>query len=81
MSVQLKLNVDQISTAILLLDEEEKQALKKRLPALLELEPEELENLGWLRLAESAFSFWEDPEEDIYNDLIPMGPNPDGNTE
>ena len=81
MSVQLKLNVDQISTAILLLDEEEKQALKKRLPALLELEPDELENLGWLRLAESAFSFWEDPEEDIYNDLIPTGPNAAGNAE
>lgn len=60
---------------------EKKEALKKRLPALLELEPDELENLGWLRLAESAFSFWEDPEEDIYNDLIPTGPNPDGNTE
>ncbi len=71
MSVQLKLNVDQVSIAILLLDQDEKKELKQRLPALLELEPDELEDMGWLRLAESAFSFWEDPEEDIYNDLIP----------
>ncbi len=71
MSVQLKLNVDQISVAILLLDQEEKIELRQRLPALLKLESDELEDVGWLRLAESAFSFWEDAEEDIYNDLIP----------
>jgi len=71
MSVQLKLNVDQISVAILLLDQEEKRDLRQRLPALLELESDELEDVGWLRLAESAFSFWEDAEEDVYNDLIP----------
>lgn len=81
MNVQLKLNVDQISTAILLLDEAEKEALKKRLPALLELDPDELEDLGWLWLAESAFSFWKDPEEDVYNDLIPTGPNGGSNSD
>lgn len=39
------------------------------IPYLLELEPEELEDLGWLRVAESALNSWGDPEED--DDLIP----------
>jgi len=55
----------------MLLDQEEKRDLRQRLPALLKLESDELEDVGWLRLAESAFGFWEDSEEDIYNDLIP----------
>lgn len=71
MSMQLKLNVDQISAAIVLLDQEEKRELRQRLPALLEVMPDELEEMGWLRLAESAFTFWDDPAEDIYNDMIP----------
>ena len=71
MSIQLKLSVDQVSAAILLLNHEEKTELQLRLPTLLELEADKLEDMAWLRLAESAFSFWEDPEEDIYNDLIP----------
>lgn len=71
MSMQLKLNVDQISAAIVLLDQEEKRELRQRLPALLEVIPDELEEMGWLRLAESAFTFWDDPGEDIYNDMIP----------
>lgn len=81
MSVQLKLSVDQISIAILLLDDHEREVLKKRLPALLELEPDELEDLGWLQLAQPAFSFWEDPEEDVYNDLIPERPHGADNAE
>lgn len=73
MDIQLRLNVDQVSTAILLLSQAEKRVLQERLPLLLR--PEEdldaLEQLGWLQAAESAFDFWNDPEEDLYNDLIP----------
>jgi len=46
--------------------------LKQRLSALLNLTQEAVEDLGWLKLAESAFSFWDDPVEDLYNDLIPQ---------
>ena len=72
MDLTLKLNVDQVSAAILLLEQEEKHVLKQRLSALLNLTPEAVEDLGWLKLAESAFSFWDDPVEDLYNDLIPQ---------
>lgn len=72
MDLTLKLNVDQVSAAILLLEQEEKQVLKQRLSALLNLTTEAVEDLGWLKLAESAFSFWDDPVEDLYNDLIPQ---------
>ncbi len=72
MSVALRLSLEQVSAAILLLDEQEKQQLKERLPLLLSLTPEEIEDMGWLQQAESAFSFWEDPAEDVYNDLIPV---------
>jgi len=72
MDLTLKLNVDQVSAAILLLEQEEKHVLKQRLSTLLNLTPEAVEDLGWLKLAEVAFRFWDDPAEDIYNDLIPM---------
>lgn len=71
MDKTLKLNVDQVSAAILLLEQDEKLVLKQRLSALLNLTEETAEDLGWLKLAESAFSFWDDSVEDIYNDLIP----------
>jgi hypothetical protein len=73
MNIQLRLNVDQVSTAILLLSQDEKRILQERMPILLN--PEEdldaLDHLGWLQVAESAFTFWNDPDEDVYNDLIP----------
>jgi len=72
MDLTLKLNVDQVSAAILLLEQDEKRVLKQRLSALLNLTQEAVEDLGWLKLAESAFSFWDDPVEDLYNDLIPQ---------
>ncbi len=71
MAVQLKLNVDQVSAAIMLLDQDEKRRLQHRLPTLLDIDLDKLENMGWLRLAESSFEFWNDPVEDIYNDLLP----------
>ena len=72
MNVTLKLNVDQIATAIFLLDQPEKEKLKERLPSLLALPSDATEELGWLYLAESGFEFWKDPAEDLYNDLIPV---------
>jgi len=72
MDLTLKLNVDQVSAAILLLEQDEKRVLKQRLSALLNLTQEAVDDLGWLKLAESAFSFWDDPVEDLYNDLIPQ---------
>ena len=71
MTMQLRLTVDQVSTAIVLLNQTEKRKLKQRLPLLMGIDQDELDDLGWLRLAESAFEFWDDPAEDIYDDLVP----------
>ena len=73
MSLALKLTVEQISTAILLLDKEEKSKLRKRLPVLMEVDAQEWEEMGWMSLAESAFDFWNDPEEDVYDDFVVSG--------
>ena len=70
MSVQLRLSVDQVSAAILLLDPKEKNELKQRLPLLMALDQDDLEDRGWLQLAETSFDFWTDPIEDIYQDLV-----------
>ncbi len=70
MAMQLRLNVDQVSAAIMLLNQTEKKELKQRMPLLLGVDQAELEDIGWLRLAESAFEFWDDPAEDIYDDLV-----------
>ncbi len=71
METTLKLSVEQVSTAVLLLSEEEKNTLAERLPTLLKISPKTEKDYDWLALAESSFHFWDDPEEDIYNDLIP----------
>ncbi len=71
MTVQLRLNVDQISAAIMLLSKTEKRELKQRLPMIMGVDQNALEDLGWLHLAETSFTFWDDENEDIYNDLIP----------
>ena len=73
MTMQLRLNVDQVSAAIVLLNQTEKRKLKQRLPLLMGIDQDESGDLGWLRLAESAFEFWDDPAEDIYDDLVPAG--------
>jgi len=72
-SLALKLTVEQISTAILLLNKDEKTKLRKHLPVLMDVDAEELEEMRWLSLAESAFDFWNDPEEDVYDDLVVAG--------
>ena len=66
-ALALKLTVEQISTAILLLDKEEKTTFRKRLPVLMDVDAEEWEKMGWLSLVETAFDFWNDPTEDVYN--------------
>jgi hypothetical protein len=73
MTVQLKLTVEQISTAIMLLDRQERQELTQRLPLIIGVEPAQQDDFGWLRLAESSFAFWDDEAEDIYSDLAPAG--------
>ncbi len=30
----------------------------------------ELERLGFLKLSENSFSFWNDPREDVYQDFL-----------
>lgn len=70
-NMTLKLNIDQVATAILLLDSKDKQELWTRLPTLLTVTPDASEELSWLYIAESGFEFWNDPAEDLYNDLIP----------
>jgi hypothetical protein len=77
MAVQLRLNVDQISAAIMLLSKTEKRELQQRLPTLIGIDQDALEDLRWLHLAETSVAFWADAEEDIYNDLIsPVGAQP-----
>ena len=71
MTLQLRLNVDQVSAAIALLSQKEKKELKRRLPLLMGITEDDKEDAGWLHLAESAFAFWDDAEEDIYQDLVP----------
>jgi hypothetical protein len=34
---------------------------------------QELERLGYLRLTEKAFEFWNDPREDVYQDYARTG--------
>ena len=32
---------------------------------------QEIERLGYLKLTEKSFGFWNDPREDIYEDYVP----------
>ena len=34
---------------------------------------EEIEHLGYLKLSENSFEFWNDPREDIYQDYAKSG--------
>lgn len=71
MAVALKLSVDQVATAITLLDSQEKKQLRQRLTELLSPDMSDSDGLAWTSLAESSLEFWLDPEEDIYSDLAP----------
>lgn len=58
--------VDRIFEDIKGLSENEKKELLSLLPKVLKLSPEDL---LWARLAESAFDFWDNPEDAIYDAL------------
>ncbi len=58
--------VDRILEEIKALSENEQRELLSLLPKVLKLSPEDL---SWARLAESAFSFWDNPEDEIYDEL------------
>lgn len=70
MAVALKLSVEQVATAITLLEPKEKRQLRQRLTDLLATELPDQDGLEWTSLAESALDFWLDPAEDIYADLL-----------
>lgn len=58
--------VDKIFEDIKRLSKNEQRELLRRLPKALDVTPEDL---LWARLAESSFSFWDNPEDQIYDEL------------
>jgi len=40
---------------------------------LMGVDVQDMEDIGWLSLAESALDFWNEPEEDVYDDLVVAG--------
>jgi hypothetical protein len=58
--------VAEISEAIERLDVKEQVKLLQALPQHLKIDPDDL---AWTRLAEPAFSFWDNPEDAIYDQL------------
>ena len=59
-------NVEQIETAIEQLDVREQVQLLRDLPARLKIS---LEDVAALRNAESAFAFWDNSEDAVYDNL------------
>jgi hypothetical protein len=58
--------IAEITRAIDQLDARSQVQLLKQLPSYLKVN---VEDIGWLRAAGSAFDFWENPEDAIYDDL------------
>lgn len=58
--------IDKIFEEIKGLSENEQRELLSLLPKVLKLSPEDL---LWARLAESAFGFWDNPDDEIYDEL------------
>ena len=58
--------VEKISQDVKTVSKEEQRGLLRLLPKALEVTPEDL---LWARLAESSFSFWDNPEDEIYDEL------------
>jgi hypothetical protein len=58
--------IDKIFDEIKNLSEDEQKEFLSLLPKALNLSPEDL---LWARLAESAFDFWDNPDDQIYDDL------------
>jgi len=58
--------VEQIEEAIERLDVKGQVQLLRELPARLKIEPD---NVAWLKLAELAFAFWDNPADAAYDEL------------
>jgi hypothetical protein len=58
--------VEKIFQDIKSLSKEEQKEFLRLLPKALDVTPEDL---LWARLAESSFGFWENPEDQIYDEL------------
>ena len=58
--------IDKIFDEIKSLSQEEQREFLTLLPKALTVTPEDL---LWVRLAESAFAFWDNPDDQIYDDL------------
>ncbi len=58
--------VDKIFEDIKRLSKNEQKELLRLLPRALNVAPEDL---LWARLAESSFSFWDNPEDQVYDEL------------
>ena len=58
--------IDKIFDEIKGLSEDEQREFLSLLPKALKVTPEDL---LWTRLAESAFSFWDNPDDQIYDEL------------
>jgi hypothetical protein len=58
--------IDKIFDEIKNLSEGEQKEFLSLLPKALNLSPEDL---LWARLAESAFNFWDNPDDQVYDDL------------
>ena len=58
--------IDEIFDEIKGLSDTEKREFLRLLPKAIDINPEDL---LWARLAESAFGFWDNPEDAIYDEL------------
>jgi len=61
-----KLSIKKVEKVIKEMSPEEQRRLLLELPSLLKIP---VEDLGLLRLAESSFDFWNNPEDAIYDSL------------
>ena len=60
------LSIKEVEQAIQSFEVEDQKKLLKDLPKLLKLSAADF---GFLKAAESAFSFWDNPEDQVYDDL------------
>jgi hypothetical protein len=51
------------------LSQDEQVKLLSKFPRLLRTGKSSSENLDWLKAADQAFSFWDNPEDEIYDAL------------
>ncbi|MEK7249475.1 MAG: hypothetical protein AAB209_03530 [Bacteroidota bacterium] len=60
------MSLEEIELAIKSLDKSAQQQLLTDLPKLLEID---FESLGWLKVAEPSFEFWDNPKDAVYDNL------------